>query len=458
MASVTGPFPLFLVCFHANACWGNPERNHFMKHVSKKFFVLALAVPALLASCGGVHGNAIDAKCDALPEGAYVYRGQQSAKKVNFYSAVMYTLRDQAREFIGKKAFGITKGMTEDQVLAKLHEGEAVWGHMSSTSSAGTVYPTYYLYQHGYTLGFKTREEYNKLSADDKKKAVIGINQAQYPDGVDMLMTGTIDVSCGFMDTRYGSAFVQKDGKYEGNENLFANTYTVGITDPIMNDTISVRAALSDAKREAIWTAFSKATTDGDIKTEDTGAWLLYQIYSHTGYAKTTDAAYKAAKDMYVWQQKQNGKDITINENPTYPEKETADSSNEIKIKLVPSNDAQTLESRAKKLEPILNRLGGGEFSFKIDVGTKEGGYEAVTSALAANQIDAAFLPAGSYAQACALNEGKVQVFMAATRAGYKVQAEDFAGKTETSMFDDEHKELQRKAMNGEVKLDGTAC
>ena len=225
-----------------------------------------------------------------------------------------------------------------------------------------------------------------------------------------------------------------------------------------MNDTISVRAALSDAKREAIWTAFSGATLDGDIKTENTGAWLLYQIYSHTGYAKTSDAAYKAAKDMYVWQQKQNGKDITINENPKYPAKETTDANNEIKIKLVPSNDAQTLESRAKKLEPILNRLVNNEFSFKIDVGTKEGGYEAVTSALAANQIDAAFLPGGSYAQACALNEGKVQVFMAATRAGYKVQAEDFAGDTETSMFDAEHIELQRKAMNGEIKLDGTAC
>ena len=47
---------------------------------------------------------------------------------------------------------------------------------------------------------------------------------------------------------------------------------------------------------------------------------------------------------------------------------------------------------------------------------------------------------------------------MAATRAGYKVQAEDFAGDTETSMFDAEHIELQRKAMNGEIKLDGTAC
>ncbi len=431
-----------------------------MKHVSTKLLILGLAVlPATLASCGGAAGNAIDAKVDALPANAYVYLGQQSTTKVNFYSAVMYTLRDQAREYIGKNKFGITKGMTEDQVLAKLHDGEAVWGHMSSTSSAGTVYPTYYLYQHGYTLGFKTREEYNKLSDADKKKAVIGINQSQYPDGVDMLMTGQIDVSCGFMDTRYGSAYVQQDSKYKGNDNLFYNTYTVGITDPIMNDTISVRSSLSDAKRNAIWTAFDGATRAGDINTEDTGAYLLYQIYSHTGYTKTSDAAYKAAKDMYVWQQAQKGTTVTIDENPTYDAKDTEDTDKEIKISLVPSNDSATLEARAKKLEPILNGLVSDTgYTFKINVGTKEGGYEAVTSALVAGSVDAAFLPAGSYAQACAQNPGKVQVYMASTRAGYKVQADDFAGSGEATMFDAEHKELQRKAMNGEITADGKAC
>ena len=451
-----------------------------MKHVSTKLLVLGLAaLSAGLVGCntnggdsasnndsasdsgkgGIVSGNAIDATVDALPEGAYQYLGQQSDTKVNFYSAVMYTLRDQAREYVGKKAFGITKGMTEDQVLAKLHDGEAVWGHMSSTSSAGTVYPTYYLYQHGYTLGFKTREEYNKLSAEDKKKAVIAVDQGQYPDGVDMLMTGQIDVSCGFMDTRYGSAYVQSGGKYEKNDKLFYNTYTVGITDPIMNDTISVRASLSEGKRNAIWTAFDAATRHGDKNTENTGAWLLYQIYSHTGYTKTSDAAYKAAKDMYVWQQKQKGKDITIEENPAYDTQETSDSDKKITVKLVPSNDAATLEARAKKLEPILNSfVEDTGYTFKIEVGSADGGYEAVTSALVSSQIDAAFLPAGSYAQACAMNPGKVQVFMASTRAGYKVQADDFAGDTDTSMFDDEHKELQRKAMNGEIKADGTTC
>ena len=430
-----------------------------MKHVQTKLLILGLAVlPATLASCGGASGNAIDAKVDALPTNAYVYLGQQSNTKVNFYSAVMYTLRDQAREYIGKNKFGITKGMSEDEVLAKLHDGEAVWGHMSSTSSAGTVYPTYYLYQHGYTLGFKTREEYNKLSNEDKKKAVIGVNQGQYPDGVDQLMTGTIDVSFGFMDTRYGSAYVQKDGKYYQNDNLFYNTYTIGITDPIMNDTISVRSTLSDGKRDAIWTAFTGAAASGDINTEDTGAWLLYQIYSHTGYVKTSDAAYKVAKDMYAWQQAQKGNTVTF-EDAGDVVKDAEDSDKEIKISLVPSNDAAVIESRAKKLEPILNDLVKDTgYTFKINVGTKEGGYEAVTSSLVASQIDAAFLPAGSYAQACATNPGKVQVYMASTRAGYKVQADDFAGTGETTMFDAEHKELQRKAMNGEITADGKAC
>ncbi len=432
-----------------------------MKHVQTKLLILGLAVlPATLASCGGntVHGNAIDATVSALSTGAYEYLGQQSETKVNFYSAVMYTLRDEAREYIGKNKFGITKGMTEDQVLAKLHDGEAVWGHMSATSSAGTVYPTYYLYQHGYTLGFKTRDEYNKLSAEDKKKAVIGVNQAQYPDGVDMLMTGQIDVSCGFMDTRYGSAYVQKDGKYYQNKNLFYNTYTVGITDPIMNDTISVRSSLSDAKRDAIWTAFTGAAVSGDINTEDTGAWLLYQIYSHTGYKKTSDEAYKTAKDMYAWQQAQEGNTITFEKGETVT-KDTEDADKTIKISLVPSNDAAVIESRAKKLEPILDELVKDTgYKFSITVGTKEGGYEAVTASLSAGQIDAGFLPAGSYAQACAMNPGKVEVYMASTRAGYKVQADDFAGTGETTMFDAEHKELQRKAMNGEIKADGTAC
>ena len=411
---------------------------------------------SMLASCGGSGtGNAIDAKVDALAENAYVYRGQQSNTEVMFYSAVIYTLRDQAREYIGKDKFGIKAGDTEDQMLKKLHDAKAVWGVMSSTSSAGYVYPTYYLYQHGYTLGFKTRQEYNALSDADKEKAVICVEQGTYPDGVDSLMTGTIDVTCGFMDTRYGSAYVQSGGKYEQREELFSNTYTIAITDPIMNDTVSIRSSLSDAKREAISKAFKAAVKDGDKNTENSAAWLVYQIYSHTGYVDAKDSDYDSAKNMYKWSESQKGNTVTIPTEVQYDTKDTDNSDKKINIQLVPSNDASTLESRAKALAPKLSSFVNNEFEFNITVAPASSGYELTTQALVAKQIDAAFLPAASYASAYIANPGKVDVLLSASRAGYKVQADDFAGNSSSEMFDEAHKILQRKAMNGEVDAQG---
>lgn len=412
---------------------------------------------SMLASCGGNAGtgNAIDAKVDALAENAYVYRGQQSNTEVMFYSAVIYTLRDQAREYIGKDKFGIKAGDTEDVMLKKLHDAKAVWGVMSTTSSAGYVYPTYYLYQHGYTLGFKTRQEYNALSDADKEKAVICVEQGTYPDGVDSLMTGTIDVTCGFMDTRYGSAYVQSGGKYERKDELFANTYTIAITDPIMNDTVSIRSSLSDAKRAAISTAFKAAVKDGNKDTENSAAWLVYQIYSHTGYVDAKDSDYDSAKKMYQWSEARKGNTVTIPTNVQYDAKDTDNTNKKINIQLVPSNDASTLESRAKALAPKLASYVNNEFEFNITVAPASSGYELTTQALVSKQIDAAFLPAASYASAYIANPGKVDVLLSASRAGYKVQAEDFAGNSSSEMFDEAHKILQRKAMNGEVDAQG---
>lgn len=406
---------------------------------------------SMLASCGGTAGtgNAIDAEVGALPENAYVYRGQQSKTEVMYYSSIMYTLRDQAREYIGKDKFGIVSGDTDEQILKKLHDAKAVWGIMSPTSSAGNVYPTYYLYQHGYTLGFKTRQEYNALSAEDQAKAMIGVEQGTYPKGVDDLMTGTIDVSCGFMDTRYGSAYVQSGGKYEKRDELFANTYTIAVTDPIMNDTVSVRASLSDAKRDAIKKAFQAAVKDGDMNTVNSTAWLVYQIYSHTGYVNAKDSDYDSAKDMYKWSEAQKGNTVTIPTNVKMDTKDTDDSNKEINIQLVPSNDPAALQSKAVALAPKLTALINNEFTFKITVATASSGYELTTQALVSKQIDAAFLPAASYASAYVANPGKVDVLLSASRAGYKVQADDFPG------FDEASKILQRKAMNGEVDTKG---
>lgn len=231
----------------------------------------------------------------------YSYHGEQSTTAVNFYSGVMFTRRDEYSTANKLKSFGITKGMSTQEALQKLHDAEATFGIMGNGSSAGLIYPAKMVYDAGYTNMFVSKSTYEKMSPEDKAKSLIGINQSSYPNGLSYLMNGTIDVSVGFMDTRYGSGYVQKGGPFYQDQGIFDNTYTVAITDPIMNDTISCTRDLSEEARGVIFNAFSEAAQDGDIKKEGDPAFYLYQIYSHTGYKKTDDSNYNAAREMYKW-------------------------------------------------------------------------------------------------------------------------------------------------------------
>ena len=118
-----------------------------------------------------------------------------------------------------------------------------------------------------------------------------------------------------------------------------------------------------------------------------------------------------------------------------------------IHIQLVPSNDPATLLTRATALAPMLAKYTPG-YTYTIDVGAT---YAATTTALVNGQIDGGFLTASGYAQETIENPGKVTALLSASRAGYKVQADDFPG------FDDAAKALQIKAMNGQIDADGNA-
>jgi ABC-type phosphate/phosphonate transport system substrate-binding protein len=242
----------------------------------------------------GADGNAVSAT-----NPAYKYRGDQSATQVSYYSGIIITLRDSARAAL--KLGALDADGDGKTTLKELHTAKAVVGIMGATSGAGYIYPTKYIYDNGYTLGFKDKDSYNALSSTDQDKAMIGFNQTSYPNAVKLLMTGQIDAACGFMDIRYGSAFVQADSDYKGDESLFTKGYTVGITDPILNDTLSVNSSLSQGKRDAIKTAFKKAVTQGSKTEEGTAAYYIYQIYSHTGYVDAKDSDFDAARDMYQW-------------------------------------------------------------------------------------------------------------------------------------------------------------
>jgi ABC-type phosphate/phosphonate transport system substrate-binding protein len=256
------------------------------------------------AAMNGLITTTGEAVTSANKAQAYVYRGDQSATQVSYYSGIIITLNDTARK--AKGLAPLDANGDGNVTLQEFHDANAELGHMGATSGSGWVYPSKFVYDQGFTGGIIDKAAYDKLSAADQAKAIIGVAEKSYPASVDDVMQGKVDGACGFMDIRYGSAYVQAStasstNTYYHNDSLFINTYTLAITDPIMNDTISVYSGLADAKKEAIKKAFKAAVADGDKNTDGTGAYLLYQIYSHTGYVDAKDSDYDAAREMYNW-------------------------------------------------------------------------------------------------------------------------------------------------------------
>lgn len=236
----------------------------------------------------------------------YVYRGEQSTTLVNYYCSVVLTLKDSARE--AKNLAKLDADNDGEVTLQEIHKAGAVWGTMGATSSAGFIYPTKYIFDKGFTNGFIDKAAYATKTDAEKSKYMINAEQKSYPAMIEALMEGTIDVAVGFMDIRYGSAFVQQNSKYKGDDKLFTDTYTQAILDPIMNDTVCAYSKLDAKKKDAIKRALKAAVKDGKKDTEGTGAWILYQIYSHTAYVDGKDEDYNASRDMYKWSLAHSGK------------------------------------------------------------------------------------------------------------------------------------------------------
>lgn len=247
---------------------------------------------------------------DANKANAYQYYGDQSTESVSFYSGIIWSRREAFSTANSYKTFGITSADDQAAAIKKLHDGKAKFAIMGATSGSGYIYPTYMLYNMGYTKGFVTEDAYNALSADDQKLALIGVSYSStslgYPGMVTSVMNGTVDAACGFMDIRYGSAYVQESSIYHNDKTLFDNSYTCAITDPIVNDTVCCYSKISDAKKAAIKKAFKAAAADGTKDDTTTPAGMLYQIYSHTGYVDAKDSDFDPVKEMYKWQMSHN--------------------------------------------------------------------------------------------------------------------------------------------------------
>lgn len=248
------------------------------------------------------------------------YLGQQTQGKENqvtFYNSVCFTLSDEERAKLGKEPLDINGDgdVTIDELAGKTVIRQ------SQTSGAGYLYPSFFLNnlskEENQNIWFGSNwketitntdylKEHGMSMVEDNPDASKGQIKAiastgSYDGALASVMSGQADAAWGFMDIRYANGFNKQGKEWYQDEDLWKKTKTVCMTTPIYNDTISVRSNLDDSIKEAVRDAFIAAAADGDKNTEGTGAYILYNVYSHTGYKIPNKSDYDSEVEMYKW-------------------------------------------------------------------------------------------------------------------------------------------------------------
>lgn len=166
------------------------------------------------------------------------------------------------------------------ELAAKVNKGEALswedlnsakWAVMSTSSSAGYIYPTLWL-----------RENYGKGLTD-----LAQVTQSDsYGSSFARLAAGQVDVVVAFADARRDNE-EKWMSEFGGKASIWDETNVIAVTQPIYNDTISVSKnspIMTDDLKAALQEAFIAIAGTEEGKK-------VIAIYSHEGYkiAKPSD-------------------------------------------------------------------------------------------------------------------------------------------------------------------------
>ncbi len=217
----------------------------------------------------------------------YEYLGQQSTEDVNYYTSMLVVSN---KYYVDKNG----DGKIDVKDLAGL-----TIGRQGPTSGAGYLRPLKYLNDNG-------MEMVDTLDSS-KTNQIKGQQFAGYDAALAAMTQGDIAGFWEFTDVRYANGYNKSSSEWYQKKEIFTNSKVIAITDGIYNDTISYRSNLDDAKKEAIKTAFQKAVIDGadlDKNSEEyksSGAYLLYEVYSHTGYTVAKDSDFDGERSFYEY-------------------------------------------------------------------------------------------------------------------------------------------------------------
>ncbi|MFF3924392.1 phosphate/phosphite/phosphonate ABC transporter substrate-binding protein [Paenibacillus lactis] len=186
---------------------------------------------------------------------------------------------DQATYY---RALFITGPSDKGQALAaKINNGEqltweelndANWAVMSTSSSAGYIYPTLWL-----------QDNYNKSITDLSRV----VTSDSYGSSFARLAAGQVDIIVAFADARrdYEEQWTNDFGR---KQSIWDETNIIGVTQGIYNDTISVSKnspIMNDELKAALQKAFIAIAQTEEGKN-------VIAVYSHEGYKEAQPSDY----------------------------------------------------------------------------------------------------------------------------------------------------------------------
>lgn len=204
-----------------------------------------------------------------LPPTAYVIAKEKGAADV-ILQAQRFGVQDDTgaptEELVDSyKAMIIVKKDSPIQSISDL-KGKKM-AYQNVTSSAGFVWPA----------GKMLEENIDPL------KDVEPVTMKGHDAAVIAVLNGDVDAAAIFQDARN---VVLKDAP-----NVFEDTRVLTFTEPIPNDTVTVRSDMSQEWREKIQQAFI------DIGKDESGHAIIKDIYSHEGYVKSEDKIFDIVRE-----------------------------------------------------------------------------------------------------------------------------------------------------------------
>ncbi len=208
---------------------------------------------------------------------------QKNGPQVTYYRSLIYATPSAYGKELAAKVNAGEELTWEDLDKAK-------WGVMDVTSSAGYVYPTMWL-----------DENYGKKITDLSNVTTMN----GYMGAFTQAAAESVDIICCYADGRNdyeGSWNLPTDQKDEtghqglgrvNGKSIWEELNVIGVTEGIYNDTVAITKKNPNVYNDE----FKTALQDSLIAIANTEAGQkIFAIYSHTGYAKATDADYDGAR------------------------------------------------------------------------------------------------------------------------------------------------------------------